>query len=167
MNPLKTMTMNTVSPRPTPRGSRNVTAWLVICVAHSLVGPFLVGYNTSLFNVPENTIRENAAQSYIGEIEWEVINAMFPVGALIGAATSGFIADKFGRKKTILLVSIINIIAAAISASSFYYAQLLVGRCITGISCGMATSITSLYLNEISPDHLRGTDMYSVYLSVQ
>ena len=117
-----------------------------------------MGYNLSVLNVPEQTIRENASQSYIDEVEWEIINAMFPIGGLLGAAVSGKIADHFGRKDTIFLVSIINMIASAITAASHYYTQFLIGRLITGIGCGLATSITSLYLNEISPEHLRGTD---------
>lgn len=111
----------------------------------------------SLFNVPEETIRQSAAEIYIVEFRWEIINAMFPIGALIGAASCGALSDRFGRRDVIFLVSIINIVASAITASSFFFAQLLMGRLITGIAAGMATAITSTYLNEISPEHLRGT----------
>ena len=134
----------------------SVTLWLVICISHSLIGVFLMGYNTSLFNVPAKTIRANAAQSKIDLFEWEIVNAMFPVGALVGAAVSGRLADKIGRKKTIMINSIIYIIASGITATSFYYEQLVVGRFVTGIGSGVATVVCSAYLNEISPDNLRG-----------
>ena len=82
---------------------------------------------------------------------------MFPIDALIGAASCGALSDRFGRRDVIFLVSIMNIIASAITASSFFYAQLLMSRLITGIAAGMATAVTSTYLSEISPEHLRGT----------
>lgn len=136
--------------------SSGITFWLVICIFHSLVGVFLMGYNTALFNVPEDTIKSNAAQSEISEYLWEVVNAMFPVGALFGAAFSGKLSDRIGRKKMIIINSIINIIASVITATSFYYPQLVIGRFITGIGSGIATVVCSTYLNEVSPDHLRG-----------
>ena len=44
------------------------------------LGVFLLGYNTGLFNIPAATIRAYAAESYITDIQWEVVNAMFPLG---------------------------------------------------------------------------------------
>ena len=101
------------------------------------------------------TIRANGSQSFIGQIEWEIINAMYPIGGLLGAASSGYIADKYGRKNAIHLVSMINIVASIITASSYYYALLLIGRLIMGIACGMATSITSH--QSLSQGNITGT----------
>mmetsp|Transcript_38458 Transcript_38458/g.61471 ORF Transcript_38458/g.61471 Transcript_38458/m.61471 type:complete len:526 (-) Transcript_38458:118-1695(-) len=140
----------------TSSSTSSVTLWLVICITHSLIGVFLMGYNTALFNIPGDTIREHASQSYIGQVPWEIINAMFPIGALCGAAFTGKLADRFGRKKMILVNSITNIVASVITATAYYYAQLVLGRFVTGVASGIATAVCSAYLNEVSPDHLRG-----------
>eukprot|EP01083_Nonionella_stella_P090402 252566_1 len=146
--------------------SRSITSWLIICILHSLIGVFVMGYNLSLFNIPEDTIRANAAQSVINEYLWEIVNAMFPIGALFGAAFSGKISDQFGRRNVMLLNAMINIISSLITATSFYYAQLVFGRFVTGIAAGASTAVCSAYLNEISPDNLRGAIGSSLQLTI-
>ena len=75
----------------------------------------------------------------------------------IGALFTGSLADRYGRRKILLVNSLICIIGSVVTAFSYYYAQLLVGRFIIGITSGVATGVSSVYLNEISPIHLRGT----------
>eukprot|EP01083_Nonionella_stella_P090400 252562_1 len=146
--------------------SKSITSWLMICLLHSLIGVFIMGYNLSLFNIPEDTIRANAAQSFINEYLWEFVNAMFPIGALFGAAFSGKISDKFGRRKVMIAGAIINIVSSLITATSYHYTQLLIGRFITGIAAGAATVVCSAYINEIAPDNLRGAMGASLQLTI-
>ena len=97
-----------------------------------------MGYNIPIFNIANDTVRNKASESYITDIEWGIINAMYPFGALWGALSSGKLADKFGRKFGIILMDIIHIISSAITATSYNYIQLLLGRFITGIGSGMS-----------------------------
>ena len=133
-----------------------LTPWLSTSIIHGLVGVLIMGYNIPVFNIAHETVRNQASQSYIDNIEWGVINAMYPFGALFGALSSGKLADKYGRKKMILVMDIIHIISSLIVATSYYYSQLFFGRFITGIGSGMATVICSIYIKEISPPQYRG-----------
>lgn len=81
---------------------------------------------------------------------------MAPIGGLVLT----FIFDRFGRKKTfysILFVSLAgwSVIATALNPSSMFV-QLLIGRALNGISHGMATGASAVYLSEIAHASLRG-----------
>ena len=115
-----------------------------------------MGYNIPVFNIANDTVRNTASQTYITDIEWGVINAMYPFGALFGALSSGKLTDKFGRKFGIIAIDIVHIIASLITATSYHYIQLLIGRLITGVGSGMATVICTAYIKEISPPKYRG-----------
>ena len=54
-----------------------LTCGLCISILHGLVGGICFGYNAVLFNVPEDYIRNNAAEKYIDDNLWGLINAMF------------------------------------------------------------------------------------------
>ena len=61
---------------PTSTKRSPITLWLVISVSHALLGVFLMGYNTAMFNVPADTIRKHASKTYIEDFPWEIVNAM-------------------------------------------------------------------------------------------
>jgi MFS family permease len=61
-----------------------------------------------------------------------------------------------GRKKTIIIGSVIMVIGAAIQTSSYGLAQLIVGRWITGFGNGMNTSTVPTWQSETSKPHRRG-----------
>ena len=60
-----------------------VTRQLIYAILQALVGIFVFGYNTSLFNIPADVIRENASEyDVIEDFNWEIVNAMFPLGGM-------------------------------------------------------------------------------------
>lgn len=82
--------------------------------------------------------------------------SMLLVGAFGGALCAGTCADRIGRKKTILLAAALCIAGTLLLSFATSYALLLVGRAVAGISIGIISLVTPLYLAEISPPHSRG-----------
>ncbi|KAF9075961.1 general substrate transporter [Rhodocollybia butyracea] len=83
--------------------------------------------------------------------------AIYEIGCLIGALSTLFIGDRFGRKRTIALGCSIMTIGAIIQASSFSYAQLAFARTLTGVGNGLNTSTVPAYHAECSPPKSRGS----------
>ncbi|RAH79953.1 MFS general substrate transporter [Aspergillus japonicus CBS 114.51] len=83
-------------------------------------------------------------------------NGLFAGGGMIGAAFNGWLADRLGRVKAIQIPCVLGVIAAAIMGASVRITIFLVGRCLSGIACGMFSIVTPLYQSEISPAHQRG-----------
>jgi len=75
---------------------------------------------------------------------------------MAGALISGKLADKFGRKKIIIVTSIIFILGSAISGLAPDIILIIIGRVIIGLAIGVASFTVPLYISEISPKKIRG-----------
>lgn len=78
-----------------------------------------------------------------------------PIGAILGGFFSGKIADRFGRRKTLMFADVIVIIFGVFTCIP-YTACFAIGRFITGISVGIFGSISPIYMSEICPSNIRG-----------
>lgn len=84
------------------------------------------------------------------------ITALYDIGAFFGAIAAAFLAEPLGRKRTLVLGSIILIIGTVLMGSAFSRAQFMVARILTGIGVGFCTSVTPVYQSEISKASHRG-----------
>lgn len=69
-----------------------------------------------------------------------LVVAIYEIGCLLGSFFIIAYGDKLGRRRAVLLGTVIMLIGTAIQASSFSLAQLIVGRIVTGCGNGMNTS---------------------------
>jgi MFS family permease len=84
------------------------------------------------------------------------------VGALVG----GPVADKIGRKYSLIIASIISIIGGALSAGSVHIAMLIIVRTLQGAGLGALATLTPIYLAESSTAAKRGmlTGLHGFFL---
>jgi len=82
--------------------------------------------------------------------------SLFAAGAFFGAIMAGWTADKFGRKRTIQIGSIIAIVGCTLQTAAVSVGMLIAGRFIAGWSIGVLSMIVPMYQAEISPPHARG-----------
>ena len=81
---------------------------------------------------------------------------MAVVGAIVGAAIGGWMNDKFGRKKSILVADVVFFLGAIVMAVAPFPGFIIVGRLIVGFGVGMASMTAPLYISEASPARIRG-----------
>ena len=84
------------------------------------------------------------------------------IGALLGAASNGVLADIFGRKKIIIATSIMFFAGSILCAVAQSPMALILSRMFTGFAVGAVNFAAPLYLSEVSPKQLRGT-LVSLY----
>ncbi|KAJ5698573.1 hypothetical protein N7462_000578 [Penicillium macrosclerotiorum] len=85
------------------------------------------------------------------------ITASIQAGSFAGSLLTGaFLADRLGRRKTILLGSLIFTIGVAISTAANNVTALVAGRVINGLGNGCLAMMVPLYQSEISPPQIRG-----------
>lgn len=82
--------------------------------------------------------------------------SMAVAGAIIGAAFGGWMNDKFGRKKSILLADIVFFAGAVVMAGAVGPWMIIIGRILVGLGVGMASMTAPLYISEASPARIRG-----------
>lgn len=85
------------------------------------------------------------------------IASMFQVGAFFGSLLTFPFAEKYGRKKAIMLACAIFIVGGSMMAAAHGYLEILIaGRAIGGLGIGMATMTVPVYIAETSPPSIRG-----------
>lgn len=72
------------------------------------------------------------------------------------ALIAGSVADRIGRKRTALFDTFLFAIGSYTASISHNATTMAIGRFISGLGAGFAIVITPIYLNEISPNLLRG-----------
>lgn len=82
--------------------------------------------------------------------------SMAVAGAIFGAAVGGWINDRFGRKKSILVADALFFAGALVMALAPTPSVIIVGRIIVGLGVGMASMTAPLYISEASPHRIRG-----------
>lgn len=85
------------------------------------------------------------------------VTSSLVLGAAFGGIMSGNMADRAGRKRTLLVLSILFIIGA-LGTSFAPSANVMVAfRFILGLAVGGASATVPVFIGELAPTHLRGT----------
>ena len=92
------------------------------------------------FNSPE---RMGSATSNSGTKGWLV--SILELGAWFGSLCTGYLADKFSRKYTIVMAVIIFIIGVIVQATAYHPGSIFGGRFITGLGVGALSMAVPLY----------------------
>lgn len=133
--------------------------WLYVVAIIASLGGLLSGYDTGVISGALLFINEswNLADTTQGILVSSVL-----IGAVIGAATNGILADMFGRKKIIMATAVIFTLGSIMCAFAPNIFVLIASRIFVGFAVGVVNFVVPLYLSEISPKHLRGT-LVSLY----
>jgi SP family sugar:H+ symporter-like MFS transporter len=117
------------------------------------LGGLLFGYDTGVISGAILFIKEDFALTPF--LEGAVVAALL-LGAIVGAAFAGRLADAFGRRRLILIAATLFAIGAVGAALAPGTATLIAFRFVLGLAVGSAALIVPLYLSEIAPTEIRG-----------
>ncbi|KAH7883353.1 general substrate transporter [Phlebopus sp. FC_14] len=135
------------------------------CAIFASIGGLSFGYDQGVIaNVL--VMKDFLARWPIGPWETGLMTAMLELGALFGALSSGFLADKYSRRHSIFLASIIFCIGSGLQSGARNFNDLIIGRAIGGFGVGALSMLSPLYMAEISPPELRGSLMALEQLAI-
>lgn len=98
-------------------------------------------------------------------MEGWVVSSMM-VGAVIGALSAGWVSKSLGRRKALLLSSLLFILGALVAVIAHSITVLVIGRVLLGLAVGVASFTAPLYLSEVTPERIRGTTISFYQLMV-
>lgn len=85
------------------------------------------------------------------------ITASIQAGAFAGSLLTGlFLADRLGRKRTILVGAALFTVGIAITTASNNVACLIAGRLLNGLANGCCAMMVPLWQSEVTPKEIRG-----------
>ena len=134
---------------------------LVVFIA--AMGPFLFGYNTAVIS---------GAILFLGDaftmtiFDKGMVVSIILLGAMLGAACSGIMTDRLGRKWGLIINGAIYIIGGYYACVAGSFGSLLLARFIMGIGVGITSQAAPLYLSEIAPIRNRGAFVSTFQLSI-
>ena len=77
-------------------------------------------------------------------------------GCLIGAAASGNLTDKYGRKIPLLFSAFLFIFTSLGTGAFNSFTSFMIFRILGGVGIGIASNVSPVYIAEIAPAHMRG-----------
>ncbi len=123
------------------------------------VGGFLFGYDTAVISGAIGFI-EKKFQLSATLTGWAASCAL--VGCMFGAMLSGWLSDRFGRKKVLLLAAAAFAVSSLGILPNWGLSLFVIFRMIGGVGIGIASIVSPMYISEIAPANIRGR-LISIY----
>jgi SP family arabinose:H+ symporter-like MFS transporter len=119
----------------------------------SALGGLLFGFDTAVVSGAVGFMEEHFDLSKL-QVGWAVSSLI--IGCIVGAAMSGILGDRFGRKKVLISAAILFIISSIGTAIPESFSGFIIARIIGGIGIGITSTLCPLYNAEIAPAKYRG-----------
>src|SRR5580692_1187229 len=102
-------------------------------------------------------------QHQMGPHEVGLIAVIYNIGAIIGGISFGSMSEVFGRRRIIIIASLLSLAVLPLWAFSTSAVWLAVGAFLMQVMVQGAWGVIPVHLNELSPDDARGTFPGFVY----
>jgi SP family xylose:H+ symportor-like MFS transporter len=140
--------------------------------AVTVIGGLLFGYDTAVISGAEKGLQA----FFMGAKDFTYTDGLHGItsssaliGCIVGSAISGFLASRYGRKRSLFMAGIFFFLSAlgSYDPEFLFFKQgeptfsLLIAfnlyRVLGGIGVGLASAICPMYIAEIAPSNIRGT----------
>ncbi len=117
------------------------------------LGGVLYGYDMGIIAAAIIFVRRSFALSTFME---ELVVSIVLVGAMAGALAGGAVADRIGRRATLVWAGVIFIVGSVLAPLSPNVTTLIIARAIIGIGIGFTSVTAPVYVSELAPPQSRG-----------
>lgn len=140
-------------------GKASATAFLLKISAIAALGGLLFGYDTAVIAGAIGFLQVKFSLS-AAMVGWAASSAIW--GCVLGAMVAGYLSDRIGRKKTLLITAVLFAVSGIGSAVPSNLTEFILARFIGGVGVGAASMLSPLYISEVAPARIRGT-LVSLY----
>jgi sugar porter (SP) family MFS transporter len=127
---------------------------VIIASGITALGGLLFGYDTGVVSGALLFLKNDFGG--LSSFQQELVTSLLLVGAAVGALCAGRIADRVGRRLTVLGTALIFIVGVLLAAFTPTFPVLLVARIVIGLAVGAASMVVPLYIGEVAPPRIRG-----------
>ncbi|KAI1210911.1 general substrate transporter [Annulohypoxylon truncatum] len=85
-----------------------------------------------------------------------ITSSCFSLGAFFGCLASFSLGDRLGRKRSIYIGLVVNVVGVVLQITAYHLPQMIIGRLVNGFGMGITSSTCPVFMAEASPSHIRG-----------
>ncbi|CAI7657559.1 unnamed protein product [Penicillium crustosum] len=133
-----------------------LTFWLTVACATDMM---LFGYDQGVFSGVVVTRDFLEVHDLVGPTKTTVLStvaAIYDIGCFFGAILAFTIGERLGRKKSILLGTVIIAAGTILQTSSYSLPQIFIGRIVLGLGNGINTATAPIWQTETAQAKWRG-----------
>jgi sugar porter (SP) family MFS transporter len=127
--------------------------YLYLPAAVAAIGGLLFGFDTAVINGAIVFLKN---QFQLNDAQTEIAASSLLLGCVVGASVAALTSDRFGRKRVLLAAAALFTISSLGSALPRDLTEFVIARVIGGLAIGIASTLSPLYIAEISPAKSRG-----------
>lgn len=133
--------------------SQSLKPYVVVIAGIAAIGGFLFGFDSGVINGAVGAIEEAFNSDSVGT-GFNVASML--LGCAFGALVAGSIADRIGRKPSMVLAAVLFLVSAIGSGAATDAVVFVWARIIGGVAVGAASVLAPAYISEVSPARFRG-----------
>src|SRR6266404_4720581 len=148
-----------------PSLARQRNRYVVAIAVISAFGGFLFGYDLGLIGAANSYLRD---QFHLSPAALGFASASAALGCLIGPFLGGWLCDRVGRERTMMVAAALLGVGAALTAFAPTITWFNIFRIVGGVGVGLCSIACPMYIAEVAPPKVRGRlgIMYQVAIVV-
>ena len=135
------------------QAARASSTYVVALSSVAAIGGFLFGFDSGVINGAVDALG-HAFGTRAATTGFAVASVL--LGCAVGAFVAGTVADRHGRRPTMLLNAVLFLISAVASGLADSAAVFIASRLVGGLAIGAASVLAPMYISEVAPSHMRG-----------
>ncbi|OJJ00793.1 hypothetical protein ASPVEDRAFT_149709 [Aspergillus versicolor CBS 583.65] len=143
---------------------RGLNPYLLFCIVVYLFGALLFGIDTGSFGSLQalpSFLLQFGTQNEAGEYELptqrkSLMNSIPWIGKFVGCFLVEPLIERVGYRKSIIVTSVVQIVALIIEMTAKSWQQFTIGRNFAYLAVGLVENLVPAYCAEIAPSALRG-----------
>lgn len=118
------------------------------------LGGFLFGFDTAVINGVNGPLMQYFS---LNELQLGWSTSSLTLAATLSMILAGILSDKIGRKRILVIASVLFTVSAISSALATEFWFFVVARMLGGFGVGAALLVAPMYIAEIAPPKMRGS----------
>jgi len=128
-------------------------AYVYVISLVAAIGGLLFGFDIAIINGALVFLKQEFG---LTDAQTEIAASALLIGCIAGAATSGTLSDRYGRRKMLIVSAAIFALSAFAAAVPRDLTEFVIARFAGGLAIGVASVLSPLYIAEMSPADIRG-----------
>jgi SP family sugar:H+ symporter-like MFS transporter len=129
------------------------SGYVIALSSVAAIGGFLFGFDSGVINGAVDALA-HAFGARAATTGFAVASVL--LGCAAGAFVAGTIADRLGRRPTMLLNAVLFLVSAVATGFAASAGLFIASRLVGGLAIGAASVLAPMYISEVAPSHVRG-----------